>query len=77
MERSSDAEELCPNTKALPIDSEDTVVLLAGARNEVAVGVVPGVIFGEGVGIGVVPEVGVGVGVMPGIGVVPGLEPFC
>jgi hypothetical protein len=69
--------DLSRGTAYLPIESEDTVMLLAGARNEVAVGVVPGVILGVGAGIGVVPEVGVGVGVMPGIGVVPGLEPFC
>ena len=50
-------------------------MLLAGARNEVAVGVIPGVTFDEGVGV--VPEVGVGAGVMPGVGFVPGLEPFC
>jgi len=61
----------------LPIESENTVVLLAGAWNDVGVGVIPGVIFGVGVGIGVVPGVGVGVGVMPGVGVVPGLELFC
>jgi hypothetical protein len=50
-------------------------MLLADAQNEVAVGVITGVIFGGGEGV--VPEVGVGVGVMPEVGVVLGLEPFC